>query len=657
MLKKQKEEKVEKEPKVKKERKKITLPNLRKTKETDTEKQPKEKKLKLPKLTKKKNTEVVSEEVTSENVKEKKALKEKLHLNTKINLKDLKKIKLKELYASNLNSKSQVARFKKMTNESYVVIGIGVVVLLIFVIATCSMLLVSRNQSKTSAYFNQYRLATKTLITEAQTYAVTGKITHYDNYMRELNTDKTRETAWENLHKCSIDESELDRLNSIDALTKELLPFEEQALALVMNKQLQEAVGILHGDEYGGIVDRLESMMDRCIESVEKDAQSKVTTSGIFMMISGICFVVLFIYILKNNLGTIKFSERELLQPIIDISQHVIALSEGDFEGEIDVEADESEVGQMVQAVVFMKRNFSKMVTEISRTLEKMGNGNYQVELKQEYVGEFEKIKNSMNMIISETVHTLSTIREVADEINCGSEQLAKAAEDLAEGGTIQSQRVSEVVQLVQEVHTSMEQHALDADVTVKLSTNAANVLMQGYEKMQNLKDAISNINECSSKINSIIMTIQDIADETNLLSLNAAIEAARAGEAGRGFGVVAEQVKKLADESAKAAGKTTALIESTVSAVNQGIIIADETAKNMNEGMLAAKEATSKMQEMAVKLKKESMNMEVINTNIDEVAMIVDNNSATSEETAAVSEQQAAQVVTMVGMLEQFKI
>ena len=575
----------------------------------------------------------------------------------KINLDDIKKIKLKELYNRNKSSKSQVARFKQLTNESYVVTAIGIVVLVIFVAATCTMLFVSRNQSQTSAYFNQYRLATKNLITEAQTYAVTGKITHYDNYMRELNTDKTREIAWEKLQKCNISEDELERLNSINALTKDLLPYEEQAIALAMDGRLQEAVAILHGDEYGGIVDRLESMMDRCIENVEKDAQSKVTTSGIFMLISGVCFVVLFVYIVKNNLGTIKFSERELLQPIMDISQHVIALSEGDFNGDIEVAPDESEVGQMVQAVVFMKKNFSKMVTEISYVLEQMGNGNYQVELKQEYVGEFVKIKDSMNMIISETVNTLSTIRDVAEEINCGSEQLAKAAEDLAEGGTIQSQRVSDVVRLVQEMHIAMEQQVKDADVTVNLSNNAADVLMQGHEKMQNLKVAISNINECSSKISSIIMTIQDIADETNLLSLNASIEAARAGESGRGFAVVAEQVKKLADESAKAVGQTTKLIETTVSAVKQGIMIADETAKNMNDGMVAAKEATVKMQEMAVKLRKESANMEIINTNIDEVAMIVDNNSATSQETAAVSEEQAAQVVTMVGMLEQFKI
>ena len=606
-----------------------------------------------------------SAEVSKKNKKLKKRYpNKKIILKVKVSPKDIVQ-RLKELFhpkseeqqEGKKRTKSQVERFKKLTKESYIVIVIGVFMLIVFVIATGSMLIESRNESKISSYFNEYRMATKSLITEAQTYAVTGKITHYDNYMRELNTDKVREEAWNNLQKCKIEEEEVGRLNTINVIIQELLPYEEKAIALVQEKNLEEAISILHGDEYGGMIERLESMMDRCIESVERTSETKVLVSRIFMLVSGVCFTVLFFYILKNNLGTIRFSEQELLKPIMEASAHVVAISEGNFDGEIELIADDSEVGEMLQAIAFMKKNFSHMVMEISNILEQMAQGNYKVELKQEYVGEFIKIKDSMNMIISETVSTLSTIRNVAEEINCGSEQLAKAAEDLAEGGNVQSMRVSEIVRLVQSTYTSMENHVIDADATVKISTETAKVLMAGYEKMQNLKAAISNINDCSTKINKIILTIQDIADETNLLSLNAAIEAARAGESGRGFAVVAEQVKKLADESSRAAGETTKLIETTVSAVSQGMLIADETAKNMNSIIDSAKESTTRMHEMAVKLKEEALNMREINKNVEEVALIVDNNSATSQETAAVSEEQAAQVETMVDLLEQFKI
>ena len=174
---------------------------------------------------------------------------------------------------------------------------------------------------------------------------------------------------------------------------------------------------------------------------------------------------------------------------------------------------------------------------------------------------------------------------------------------------------------------------------------------------MQELKEAIGEISHCSERIGTIIGTIQDIASQTNLLSLNAAIEAARAGEAGKGFAVVADQVKNLAEESAEAAGETTKLIEMTIHAVEKGIAIADETAENMQGVMEGARISTEKMQTVAESLKQEAQNMYKIDQNVTKVAEVVDNNSATSQETAAVSEEQAAQVATMVQMMDQFEI
>ena len=215
---------------------------------------------------------------------------------------------------------------------------------------------------------------------------------------------------------------------------------------------------------------------------------------------------------------------------------------------------------------------------------------------------------------------------------------------------------MAEVAGMIDEMSRDMEENARGAQETVDLSNKASQALSVGNAKMQELKVAISEINNCSEQIRTIIGTIEDIANQTNLLSLNAAIEAARAGEAGKGFAVVADQVKSLAEQSKEAAGETTKLIETTVEAVAKGIEIADETVASMEEVFDGVNASTERMEVVAATLIKSADHMRDIDANIARVSQIVDNNSATSEETAAVSEEQAAQVEMMVQLMGQFE-
>lgn len=551
----------------------------------------------------------------------------------------------------------QAAQLNKISQAVKRYVIAGTTLLLVFSMVNSYLTMVTEEQLESTMFLNQYRLGSKTLTSEVQSYAVTGEQQYYDAYMKELNEDKNRDIAWAGLQENDITEDEWAMLEHIAELSNGLVPLEEESMELASKGNLEGATALVFGDEYEETIQTISSETDTCIESIQNRIAKKQSTLNVVMYLCLAAFVAAFVMIIKTILRTINFAKGELVEPIVKVSDQMTVLAQGRFDEELDMYPDDSEVGRMVQAITFMKENYTNMISEISDVLGMMGQGNYTVAPTQEYVGEFERIKESMEKIIGDTRKTLTTIQEAAREIDSGSEQLSQAAVDLAEGCTTQAGQVSEVASMVNAMAKSMEEKALDAQDTVRISLQSEEALVTGNEKMQELKEAISEISKCSEEIRTIIGAIEDIANQTNLLSLNAAIEAARAGEAGKGFAVVAEQVKNLAEESAKAAGETTKLIQMTVDAVDKGIMIADETAANMDLVLAGAKQSTNKMSQMAEALQQEANNMYRIDENVAKVAEVVDNNSAASQETAAVSEEQTAQVATMVQMMEQFEI
>lgn len=554
-------------------------------------------------------------------------------------------------------SNGQAAQLNTVVKSTNRFVMLGVICLGIFVFLNVWLMRLNSQQLSSTMYLNQYRLGSKTLTYEVQSYAVTGEQEYYDNYMKELEVDKNRDIAWAGLQENGLTDDEWAAMEDIASMSNNLVPLEEEAMALAAAGKTEEATALVFGEEYEQTVSRINSETEECINATQKRMSRNQSICNMLMIIFMVVFVISFVMIVRKIAATTNFAKKELLAPIIKVSEQMKVLAQGEFHQELDLRVDESEVGEMARAIAFMKNNFANMISEISDILSSMGAGNYNVSVKQEYVGEFVKIKESFEQIITDMKGVLSTLQDAASEIDAGSGQLSHAAVDLAEGCTVQAGQVSEVANMIEQMAASMEQKAQDAQNTVQISSDAGETLLVGNAKMQELKTAIGDISTCSEQIRTIIETIEDIASETNLLSLNASIEAARAGEAGRGFAVVAEQVKNLAEESTKAAGKTRDLIQTTIEAVDKGILIADETASNMDEVMVSAKAATDMMSQMADALRDEANKMQHIDKSIAKVAEVVDNNSAASEETAAVSEEQSAQVAMMVQMIDKFKI
>lgn len=551
----------------------------------------------------------------------------------------------------------QEAQLNKLVKRTISVVIIGVVVFVLSLIANLMSTLSSAKQLDVTMALNQYRLGSKTLTYAVQSYAVTGDEQYYDDYMRELNEDKNRDEAIAILEDKGLTDDEWAALDEIAGLSDGLVPLEEKAMASVKAGDLEAAVLSVFSTEYEDTVLEITQLTDDTIVQIQDRLAASQSIVLVIQIVCQIIFAVIIGFVVFQIVVIIRFSKKELLAPIVKTSEQMVAVSNGDFSQVFDLKEDDSEVGMMVKAINNMKANTNAIIKEVSDNLESMGNGDYCIEIKEHYVGVYEEIKESFIKIAQKMRETLNTIKGVSAELESGSSQLSSAAQDLAVGCTSQATQVAEIVAAMREMSESIESNAREAINTVEISTKAGETLMVGNEKMQELTEAVQEISKCSEQIGTIIGTIEDIASQTNLLSLNASIEAARAGEAGRGFAVVAEQVKKLAEESTEAVGKTTVLIEQTIVAVDKGIQIAAETAEDMRAVMEGANESTDKMNNIAGLLEQEVAHIQEISATVATISEVVDNNSAASEETAAISEEQMAQVEAMAEMMNQFKI
>lgn len=564
---------------------------------------------------------------------------------------------MQKLAENKENKNSQAYRLKNivMKSKGMVIVG-GIFLILLFAIMIITNR-ISSEQLEDTMYLNQYRLGSKALTAAVQAYSVTGDQQYYDAYMKELNEDKNRDIAWAGLEENDIKAEEWDKLNQIAGLSNGLVPLEEAAMSSVADGDTQSAIDYVFGDQYGETIQQINAITDDAITTIRTRMERKKNILAFVEIVAALCFLVSFMVLVNQILYTTKFASKELLQPIINVSDQMTQLAAGDLHSEFHMQKDDSEVGRMVEAIYYMKSSLTNIIGEITSILDQMAQGNYQVTIRQEYVGDYQLIRDAFNRITDEMKQTVTTIQEASGEIYCGAGQLADAADNLATACTSQAGQVSVVAEHINELNTIIASNKKDAEEAVKISNLSASTLTAGNAKMEELKDAIQEISSCSEKISSIIGTIEDIATETNLLALNAAIEAARAGEAGKGFAVVAEQVKKLAEESSQAAGKTTQLIETTIAAVQNGTTIADEAAANMEDVVMSSTEVGERIQRIVEQFACEESSIERINDNIAEIAGIVDNNSATSEETAAISEEQKSQAEAMVELIGRFKI
>jgi len=309
------------------------------------------------------------------------------------------------------------------------------------------------------------------------------------------------------------------------------------------------------------------------------------------------------------------------------------------------------ELGQCIGACTM----FVGRITEVSRRLRIVADGDLTVGI--EPLSDRDMLGISLNKMTEKLNLMFSDIQAAADQVSLGSRQTAEGSQYLAQGSTQQSASIDELSNSVAEIEKKTKENADTADRTSRLAGNIIGVAEKGSRQMDEMIEAVGDINKASQSISKIIKVIDDIAFQTKILALNAAVEAARAGLHGKGFAVVAEEVRNLASKSAEAAKDTGVIIQDSVEKAELGSRIADETAASLTEIVSKIVESTQLIAEIAKSSEEQSAGIERITTGIDQVAQVIQQNSATAEEGAAASKEMSAQSIVLQKLIAQFKL
>ena len=433
----------------------------------------------------------------------------------------------------------------------------------------------------------------------------------------------------------------------------------DEILQLSREGKQQEASKLMTGEvyeDYKSFSKKLTILRDKF--QVELD-QAKT--------MANVCTVIIFIVIVAAGLAIAvvttmigKIITNSITEPVKQIDAAVASLRKGELSNvEMLTYESEDELGDTIRNLKEAMGILADYVSEISVEVKAIAQGNLTRNGDDitDFLGDFSELKTSLLYILKRFNSTLTEISNLAEQVSSNSSEVENASKSLADGATEQAGVIEELNATIDTVVDMAEDTAKEtqnASARVKASANKAN---EEKEKMNELLTEMEHITEISKEIGNIITDIEDIASQTNLLSLNASIEAARAGEAGKGFAVVADQIGKLAADSAKSAVNTRDLIDKTLVEIEKGNTITRTTADAFNQ-IITDMESFAELAENTMeKANSQAESLEQIGQGIEQLSGVVQGNAASSEENTAISINLAEGAAKMRDRVNIFKL
>lgn len=489
---------------------------------------------------------------------------------------------------------------------------------------------------------------------------VLWSMTTDDNEKTKAYLDKVESTGdniKKNLESLTKSYSDKNVTKELSDEFSNLKSLRENLVSCASNNYNEKALELFNGD-YNTSVEKIQTLLNKVSDNAQKEAKMQYSTAR---SVGFVCLVLMIVIGIVSVILSMKISKgivNVLMKPIKEIEDATEKLKAGNLDVEIGYKSDD-ELGSLAANFEDACKFIHEVIIDAGNLLGEIARGNFNIKTKIEdkYVGEFNSLIMAMRSLRTDLSFTLTKINEASDQVAAGSEQLAEGAQVLAEGATEQAGAVEELTATVENVSNMATTVAGEAEESYQSVLTAVNHAEESKNNLTELTSAMETISATSQEIQKIIGAIEDIASQTNLLSLNASIEAARAGEQGKGFAVVANQIGKLAADSAQSAVNTRELIEKSLVEVEHGNDITIKTVDALNDILEMMTEFAKASKQSSEVSKNQAEMLGQIEKGIEQISSVVQSNSASAQETSATSEELSAQSESLNELIGKFEL
>ena len=391
------------------------------------------------------------------------------------------------------------------------------------------------------------------------------------------------------------------------------------------------------------LINILDNIKTAAINASNGDLSKSISTEGLLGTWASVC-------------GEINFLLGCISRPLSECSSVLGCMASGDFATQVQGDYN-GEFARIKYSLNISSSEIASYIQEISKVLTAISGNDLTTIIERDYAGQFTIIKTSINNIMFEFNDIMSKINSASEEVTDGANQLSESGLHLANHSTEQMQIVEEFTETLTDIYEQIKKNSIDSVRVNDISAISLENANKGSSGMESMLGSMSQIKQSSQNISEIVKTIEDIAFQTNLLALNAAVEAARAGERGRGFGVVADQVRILSGRCSDAVKITTSLVSESVRRVDEGISNAESAAASLRKIVENISDVNVLMNKITQASAEQELSVKGLTANIAFIYEAAMKNSATSQESSALSATLLSQAEKLKRMLDTFKL